>query len=81
MQNYINVFDKVYNIALSEAHSLFVALDREAISAVILDGNTYWTEAPSVYSDGLTDKQHKQLAEIMAKHFNATYLYEEVITA
>lgn len=72
-----NVFAEVYDIALSEAHSLFVALDRESISGVILDGNIYWTERPSMYSDGLTGTQHKQLAKIMQKHYNAKYLYEE----
>ena len=76
--NYKNVFTEVYNIALSEAHELFVALDHENICSVILDGGIYWTERPSVYSDGLTDKQHKQLAKIMRGHFGAEYLYKEL---
>lgn len=76
MSYFKNIFSEVYDIALSEAHSLFVAMDKENISAVMLDGHTYWTETPSVYSEGLTKKQHKQLAEIMNKHYQAKYLYE-----
>lgn len=34
--NYLkNIFSEVYNIALSEAHSLFVAMDKENISGLI----------------------------------------------
>lgn len=75
--NVKNVFNEVYNIALSKNHSLFVALDKENICSVILDGNIYWTETPSMYSEGLTDKQHETLAKIMKEHFNANWLYGE----
>ena len=73
---YKNVFTEVYNIALAEAHSLFVALDHENIISIILDGNTYWTEQ-NTYSKGLNKTQHKQLARIMQNNFNATYLYDK----
>ena len=74
MNNLKDVFSEVYNIAMSKAHSLFVALDHENIQSVIVDGNTYWTEQ-NTYSKGLTSSQHKQLAKIMHDNFNATYLY------
>jgi len=35
-----NVFHEVYNIAMGKAHSLFVALDHENVTSIILDGNT-----------------------------------------
>ena len=74
MQDVQNVFSEVYNIALSKAHNLFVALDHENVVSIILDGKTYWTEQ-NTYSKGLTKLQHKQLAKIMHDNFNATYLY------
>lgn len=74
MNNVKNVFSEVYNIALSKAHSLFVALDHENVISIILDGNTYWTEQ-NTYSKGLTQVQHKQLAKIMGETYNAKYLY------
>lgn len=74
MQNVQDVFSEVYSISLSKAHSLFVALDHENVGAIILDGNTYWTEQ-NTYSKGLTKMQQKQLAKIMHDNFDATYLY------
>lgn len=71
---YKNVFHEVYNIALSQAHSLFVALDKENVISIILDGSTYWTEQ-NTYSKGLTQLQHKQLAKIMKENYQAKYLY------
>lgn len=72
-----NVFFEVYERAFSTAHTLFVQMDKERISGVILDGNTYWTERPSVYSDGLSTVAHRQLAKIMDELYQAKYLYEE----
>ena len=74
MTDYKNVFGVIYNIALNNAHSLFVALDKEHIQSIILNGDTYWTEK-STYSKGLTNNQHKQLAKIMLKEYNAKHLY------
>lgn len=74
MNNYKDVFSEVYSIALSKAHSLFVALDHENVISIILDSDTYWTEQ-NTYSEGLTDKQHQQLANIMASEYGAKYLY------
>lgn len=72
-----NVFSKVYERAFSTAHTLFVQMDKEQISGIILDGDTYWTERPSMYSDGLSTVAHKQLAKIMDELYQAKYLYEE----
>lgn len=72
-----NVFSEVYERALETAHTLFVQMDKEQICSVILDGNTYWTERPSIYSDGLSTIAHKQLAKIMDELYQAKYLYEE----
>jgi len=74
MNNCKDVFGEVYNIALSKAHELFVALDHENVISIILDGNTYWTEQ-NTYSKGLTKKQHNQLSDIMQDRYNAKYLY------
>lgn len=72
--NYKNVFSEVYNLAMSKAYSLFVALDKENITAVILQDKTYWTEQ-NTYSKGLTARQQKQLDKIMRDSFGAEYLY------
>ena len=73
-----NVFTEVYNRAFETAHTLFVQMDKEQICSVILDGGTYWTERPSVYSDGLSTVAHRQLSKIMDELYQAKYLYEEV---
>lgn len=72
-----NVFSEVYERAFSKAHTLFVQMDEERICSVMLDGGTYWTERPSVYSDGLSTVAHRQLARIMNELYQAKYLYEE----
>lgn len=74
MNEYRNVFSEVYTLAMSKAHSLFVALDHENIVSIILQGKTYWTEV-NTYSKGLTVKQQKQLDKIMKDNFGAEYLY------
>ena len=74
MNNYKNVFSEVYNLAMSKAHSLFVALDKENVTAVILQDRTYWTEQ-NTYYEGFTAKQEKQLDKITRDNFGAEYLY------
>ena len=74
-----NVFEQVYLLTQerhgAEYKSLFNALDHENICSVIIDGDIYWTERPSVYSDGLTDAQNKTLNKLMLKEFQAQSLY------
>ena len=71
---FVEVYKHLEQYKGSNYKSLFDRLDREAIVGIILDGNIYWTER-NMISDGLTDRQHELLAEVMKRKYGATWLY------
>ena len=80
MKDTKDVFYEVYRRVSTTAPTLFAQMDREQICSVILAyGDTYWTERPSAYSDGLSKVAHRQLAKIMRELYGAKYLYEDWI--
>jgi hypothetical protein len=67
-----NDYKKTYN-----TKTAFEVLDLELVSAVILDGNTFWFEYPS-YSN-ITNKQIEALKNYIKKTRKYVWLYDKPI--
>lgn len=78
-----NVFGEVYkhlqNKRGSANKSLYNALNREDVQAIILNHSMWWTEQNST-SRGLSDAQHRTLKTIMNRLYEASWLYDAAPT-